>query len=92
MEKLAKWKIIKKIVPNNGRKRKYDLRNVFNTIFYMLKSGCQWLMLPSSFPKWQLVYYFYGKWVSMELFDLLLQKLRLKVRVKLQQNSNASLE
>jgi putative transposase len=48
-------------------------------------------MLPKDFPKWQLVYYYYNKWASMDLFDLLLEKLRLKVRSKLGQNGNASL-
>ena len=28
----------------------------------MLKTGCQWRMLPKDFPKWQLVYYYFNKW------------------------------
>ncbi|MDR1116440.1 MAG: transposase [Tannerella sp.] len=28
------------------RKRKYDLREMWNAIFYLIKTGCQWRMLP----------------------------------------------
>lgn len=38
------------------RKRKHDLRAIFNALFYLLKTGCQWRLLPHDFPKWQLVY------------------------------------
>ena len=43
-------------------KRKYSFREIFDAIFYMLKTGCQWRMLPNDFPKWQLVYYYFNKW------------------------------
>ncbi|WP_092725125.1 transposase [Hydrobacter penzbergensis] len=32
---------------------------------YLLKTGCQWRMLPKEFPRWQLVYYYYRKWVYL---------------------------
>jgi len=79
----AQWKIIKKFVPNNGRKRKHDLRNVFNAIFYMLKSGCQWRMLPNEFPKWQLVYYYFAKWRDTDLIEHINNMLREHVRMKM---------
>ena len=87
----TQWQFIKSSLNIEERKRKHDLREMWNAINYLVKTGCQWRMLPSSFPKWQLVYYYYSKWSSLELFDLLLEKLRLKVRVKLHQTSNASL-
>ncbi|WP_301221051.1 transposase [Bacteroides caecimuris] len=51
-------------------------------MFYLVKTGCQWYMLPLDFPRWQLVYYYYRKWASQLNFDLLLEKLRGQVRVK----------
>src|ERR1017187_1799702 len=39
------------------RKRKYDLREIVNGTLYLVKTGCQWRMLPGDFPKWQIVYY-----------------------------------
>jgi transposase len=42
--------------------RKIDLYEVFCGILYILKSGCQWRMLPREFPKWELVYYYFTVW------------------------------
>ncbi len=63
---------------------------IWNAIFYLVKTGCQWRMLPLDFPKWQLVYYYYRKWASLFDFDLLLEKLRGHVRVKRGQNMEPS--
>ena len=41
---------------------KIDLYDVFCGILYMLKSGCQWRMLPSDFPKWRTCYDYWQKW------------------------------
>ena len=50
----------------SGRKqtkpRKVDLYEVFCAILYLLKSGCQWDMLPSDFPKKSTVYYYFKLW------------------------------
>jgi len=87
----TQWQFIKSSLNIADRKRKYNLREIWNAIIYLVKTGCQWRMLPLNFPKWQLVYYYYSKWVALEMFDLLLEKLRNKVRVKMGQNSDASL-
>ena len=42
--------------------REVDLYDVFCAILYILNSGCQWRMLPSDFPNWELVYYYYRAW------------------------------
>lgn len=78
----TQWQVIKKILNLQERKRKYNLREIWNSIFYLVKTGCQWRMLPSHFAPWELVYYYYRKWSSMGEFDLLLNNLREKVRVK----------
>ena len=87
----TQWQFIKKSIHIEDRKRKYDLRRIWDGINYLVKTGCQGRILPSNFPKWQLVYYYYSKWASLDVFDLLLEKLRNKVRVKMGQNSAASL-
>ncbi len=78
----AQWEIIKKYLNNNKRKRKHDLREIVNAIFYLLVTGCQWRNLPRDFPKWQLVYYYFSKWRDEELFgyinDMLIEKTRMK--------------
>ena len=44
------------------RPRTYDLYDVFCAVMYVLKGGIQWRMLPTDFPKWQLVYYHFRIW------------------------------
>jgi len=39
-----------------------DLYEVFCGVLYLLRSGCQWRMLPSDFPKWRTVYSYFAKW------------------------------
>lgn len=48
-------------------------------------------MLPKDFPKWQLVYYYFKKWIDLEEFDALLEKIRGKVRLQKGQNFSPSL-
>ena len=42
--------------------RETDLYEVFCGVLYLLKSGCQWRMLPSDFPKWENVYVYFKIW------------------------------
>lgn len=39
-----------------------DLYAIFRGILYVLKSGCQWRMLPTDFPSWQTCYAYWRKW------------------------------
>ena len=89
--KETEWQFIKKELQIKDRKRKHNLREVFNALFYLVKTGCQWRMLPKDFPKWQLVYYYFRKWSDLTDFDLLLSKLREMVRFKRGQNKQPSL-
>ncbi len=56
---------IRSILENSKKKtkpRNLDLYEVFCAVLYVLKSGCQWRMLPKNFPKWQTVYYYFQIW------------------------------
>ncbi len=45
-----------------AKPRKLDLYDVFCGVLYVLKSGCQWRMLPKEFPKWRNCYDYFKKW------------------------------
>ena len=49
-------------VRKRTKPRRVDLHEVFNAVLYLLKSGCQWRMLPEDFPKWQTVHSYFAKW------------------------------
>lgn len=62
--------------------RKLDLYDIFCAVLYVLKSGCQWRMLPKDFPKWSTVYAYFRIWTEKQanditLLDCLLKKLSL---------------
>jgi len=87
----AQWDNIKRYLDTTGRRRKFSLRSMWNALMYVVKTGCQWWRLPLNFPKWQLVYYYYCKWVDAEFFDRMLESLRSKARVRKSQKSRATL-
>lgn len=64
------------------RKRKNSLREVLNAIFYLVKSGCHWRMLPSDFPKRGRVYYYFRKWSLDGTLEEILDTLRKRLRRK----------
>ena len=49
-------------VRRRTKPRTVDLYEVFCAVLYLLRSGCQWRMLPSDFPKWRTVYSYFAKW------------------------------
>ena len=56
------WQVIEKIINAQERKRKHSLRGIMDAILYIIKTGCQWRMLPGDFAPWQTVYYYFRKW------------------------------
>ncbi len=44
--------------------RKLDLYDVFCAVLYLLKTACQWRMLPSDFPKWRSVHAYFQIWTE----------------------------
>jgi|SRR5215212_5552795 len=87
------WKLLSQMLPPPelfGRKRSVNLRQVFNALCYLARTGCQWRMLPKEFPKWQTVYYYFRKWRESECFIALNHKLRRKLRLASGKRSNPS--
>ena len=65
------WRAVEPLLPRparRGRKRTTDLREVLNAIRYMVRSGCEWRMLPVHFPPWQTVYWWFRRFVRLLLF------------------------
>ena len=77
----SQWQVIKEFV-NTERKRKHDLRPMVNALLYVVKTGCQWRMLPLEYPKWQTVYYYFNQWKHNGVYDAMQQALVKNIRVK----------
>lgn len=86
----SQWSAIL-VILNDKRKRKYSLRSIFDAIFYLLKTGCQWRMLPTDFPSWKLVYYYFTKWKNNGTIELINELLRDKTRKNANRNESPSI-
>ena len=59
------WEILVPLIPiakPGGRPRKWPMRTILDAIFYVLKTGCQWRMLPREFPPWSTVHHYFRMW------------------------------
>src|SRR5262249_16579241 len=74
----------------SGRKRTVNLREIVNAIFYRLRSGCQWRMLPKEFPPWNHVWYYYRTWRDDGTLERINTVIRQQVRVKAERDPEPS--
>ena len=65
------WEYIQALVPapksgkgKRGRPLKLDRRRLVNGIFYVVRAGCAWRLLPKDFGPWQTVYGYYRCWTQ----------------------------
>jgi putative transposase len=78
------WRLLAPLIPPakpGGRPRKHDMREVLNAIFYILRGGCAWRLLPHDFPPWQTVYHYLRCWRKSGLWEQIHSLLRERVRV-----------
>ncbi len=79
------WKKLEPLLPeraHTGRKPKYELREIVNAIFYLLRSGCTWRMLPRDLPPWQVVYWHFAKWRATGVWQRINDVLRTELRIQ----------
>jgi putative transposase len=87
------WNILKPLIPPpkpGGHPRTADMREVVNAIFYVLKSGCQWDMLPHEFPPKGTVYHYFNTWRKDGTWRQMNNSLREQVRQKMGRNTTPS--
>ena len=61
-----------------------------NAVFYVLKSGCPWRLLPRDFPPWESVYFWFRRWRIDGTWERLNAALRERLRIRLGRNSQPS--
>jgi putative transposase len=66
--------------PKRTGRPRADLREVLDAIFYLLRSGCQWRLLPHDFPPWSTVHTWYRRWRLDGIWERLHEALRQQVR------------
>ena len=61
----AEWRVIAPHLPNpcaTGRPREWPMREIVNGIFYVMRSGCPWRLVPSDLPPWGTIYRWFAAW------------------------------
>jgi putative transposase len=89
----AQWSCLESYLPApkaNGRPRIYPLREILNAIFYVVRSGCAWRLLPHDFPSWKTVYHYFRFWRLDGTWERMHAALRDRVRVRLKRNPQPS--
>ncbi|CAG1005612.1 hypothetical protein METP2_03675 [Methanosarcinales archaeon] len=88
------WEKIEPHIPKRkakrGRKREHPFREILNAIFYIVRSGCVWRLLPHDFPPWQTVYYYFRTWKLSGVWENMNAALRTELRVVSDRNPEPS--
>ena len=86
----AEWAILEPLIPAakpGGRPRSVNMRQILNGIFYVLRSGGAWRLLPHDCPAWSTVYDYFRKWRNAGVWERLVRTLRERLRVQAGRNA-----
>jgi putative transposase len=89
----AEWSCLELHLPApkaDGRPRLHHLREILDAIFYVVRSGCAWRLLPHDFPPWKTVYHYFRSWRLDGTWERMHTALRQRVRVRQKRNPQPS--
>src|ERR671916_423895 len=89
----AEWFCIEPYLPTPkapGRPRVHSLREILNAIFYIVRSGCAWRLLPHEFPPWKTIHHYFRTWRLDGTWEQLHTALRNRLRVRLKRDPQPS--
>jgi putative transposase len=90
----TQWKRLRRLLPPakpGGRPRSVKLREVLNGIFYIVRGGCAWRMMPKDLPPWSTSYDYFRKWRHDGTWQRINDALRTQVRHRNQRKKSPSL-
>jgi transposase len=70
------------LMREDAPQREHDLRDVFNALRWMVRSGSPWRYLANNFPPWEVVYQQTQRWIKAGVFEVMAQDLRELLREK----------
>jgi putative transposase len=89
----AEWSFLKPHLPApsaTGRPKMHTTREILNAVFYIVRGGCAWRLLPHDFPPWKTVYHYFRSWRLDGIWEKMHAALRQRVRVRLKRNPQPS--
>lgn len=79
----SEWAILEPLIPASkpgGRPRQVEMRDVLNGIFYVLRSGCAWRMIPREYPPRSTVYHYFALFRNTGVWEQIMTTLRERFR------------
>lgn len=79
----AEWDLIAPYLPppeRKGRPRAHAMREIVNGIFYVLRTGCPWRLIPSDLPPWSTLWRWFRHWRDKGLFAQISHRLVIRDR------------
>ena len=80
----AEWEIVAPyltLMTEDAPQREYPLREVFNGLRWMVRSGATWRMMPNDLPPWNVVYQQMQRWIKAQVFEVIANDLRAVLRI-----------
>ena len=77
------WAILEPLVPApnpSGRPCRWERRELLNAMFYLVRSGEAWRLLPHDLPPWQTVYHYFRLWRTDGTWEQIHARLREETR------------
>ena len=68
----------------------HTTREILNAIFYIVRSGCAWRLLPHDFPPWKTIHHYFRSWRLDGTWERVHAALRQRVRVRLKRDPQPS--
>jgi transposase len=78
------------LMREDAPQRGYELREVFNGLRYIIRSGATWRMMPNDLPPWEIVYQQTQRWLKAGVFEMMVHDLRAVLRLAEGRNEQPS--
>lgn len=82
----AEWDLVADLFERapgqRGKPANYSRRGLVNACSYVLRTGCAWRLLPTTFPPWQAVYKAFVHWAAADVFEQMQDRLRQQWRAR----------
>jgi transposase len=89
----AEWEFLLpylSLMREDAPQREYPLRDLFNAMRYVVRTGCQWRYLPHDLPPWTAVYQQARRWLQAGVFEAIVHDLRVITRFLSERNIEPS--
>lgn len=78
------------LMREDAPQRDYELREVYNGLRYIVRSGATWRMMPNDLPPWEAVYQQSQRWLKAGVFEAMVHDLRVLLRLAEGRNEQPS--